>query len=595
MSRIVRFFMNKRLLQTTMVALLSMYAVDIFSMSAVRAIKRFGCATSLKIGSTVRTALSIPKRTFQKIVTFVKQNPKKTDAVVFIGIYAYLSRGPLRRMAVKTRDSLLLSNRQAAMKLALLLGADINQRYDYHLDTALHLAVRNNDRGVVQFLLNRGANIEARNYDQRTPLHIAVQQGHYEVAADLIAGGADIALVDNNNDQPFDIAVRHEDFHMMEQLIRAGANINRPLDRNNRTLLHQAAQNGRMELVRWLVEHGAHVARLATNGVGGDAGATAREFAQRRGLSHIADYLAEQEAAFWANLRPEMGPEGAPVPQAPAAAAQPQAPAAAAAAAKEAPEELLEGQFECPVCLDDKEGDECCRMSCCGKVYCKECLNTQLDQCIRDNKKMVCPNCEKVFEFRDIKKMTDDPTKIAALDGILFKNCCHAQGTLKNCPTPGCQFQYFYESDKPCDTFCLQCKSKFCGLCHREPHGTTVSCEEAATRGKQKDAAIKANEEYVLKHFKRCPRCKHGLEKVDGCDWVQCAACQLGFCTVCYGPHHIYGCTRQPFTGERTLWWKKNPEWGDMFNMRQGALAQERLVQEEDGNNGIPLFGHLPL
>lgn len=105
-------------------------------------------------------------------------------------------------------------------------GADLNS------DDAippLHIAVNSNNRRLVDLLLNKGANVDVpfakpRLSTSKTPLFLAIQKGYLDVAHVLTTHGANVNSI-----------------------------------RSKRTYLSQAALDGNIEVVKWLLEHGAKI------------------------------------------------------------------------------------------------------------------------------------------------------------------------------------------------------------------------------------------------------------------------------------------------------------------------------------------------
>lgn len=68
--------------------------------------------------------------------------------------------------------------------------------------TPLHFAAGYNHPEVVKLLLEKGADIEAKDKGHLVPLHNACSYGHYEVAELLIKYGANVNAVDLWNFSP---------------------------------------------------------------------------------------------------------------------------------------------------------------------------------------------------------------------------------------------------------------------------------------------------------------------------------------------------------------------------------------------------------
>ena len=145
-------------------------------------------------------------------------------------------------------------------------GADINAKKD-NGTTPLHEASGRGDLGMVRFLVENGANINATKYhDESTPLHWAEYQGHLHIARFLVEKGADINAKKDNGTIPLHEASGRGDLEMVRFLVENGANINASKYHDESTPLHWAAYQGHLKIVRYLVEKGADINAKKDNG-----------------------------------------------------------------------------------------------------------------------------------------------------------------------------------------------------------------------------------------------------------------------------------------------------------------------------------------
>jgi hypothetical protein len=119
--------------------------------------------------------------------------------------------------------------------------------------------------GMVQSLLNKGADVNCRQDDLRTPLHLAVYHRELKVARVLVEHKADVDSLDKEGKMPLhvllEISGRDNDGILRVDLARlllehsTDINIRTP---DEWTLLHAAAHRGRLEIVRALLDYGAN-------------------------------------------------------------------------------------------------------------------------------------------------------------------------------------------------------------------------------------------------------------------------------------------------------------------------------------------------
>ena len=98
---------------------------------------------------------------------------------------------------------------------------------------------------TVQFLIEQGALIDARDRDGFTPLMCAVWKGQNEVVNYLIDKNANMRLDENNNKCVLHLAIEEDHYDTLEMLITKGANILvDDVDKDYKSVLHYAAEKG---------------------------------------------------------------------------------------------------------------------------------------------------------------------------------------------------------------------------------------------------------------------------------------------------------------------------------------------------------------
>ncbi len=241
---------------------------------------------------------------------------------------------PVKATNLDSGSLLLLTSAQngdsESVRRLVAEKVDIEVRDDYGR-TALHVAAEYGQAEVAAFLIEAGADVEAKTlkalgtYFFWTPLTVAANWGHTSVAKLLIAAGADVnafesgtrynfnvlhfsaekghteivkllivngadieAKVESILDTPLSRAVRKERKATVEALISMGANVN-TTNAIGSTPLHFAAISGNLDIVRLLLENGAEV-NAKTNG-GDLPGVTPIHAAAFEGQTRIVELL----------------------------------------------------------------------------------------------------------------------------------------------------------------------------------------------------------------------------------------------------------------------------------------------------------------
>ena len=143
-------------------------------------------------------------------------------------------------------------------------------------ETALHIVSRGKYDsegyrvGITRLLLERGGDVNARSKNAFTPLHSAVLNGRFEVARFLLDHGANTKLETEEGAtalhimSPGEYNSEEHRVGIARLLLERGGDVN-ARSKNGCTPLHLAVFHGRLEVTRFLLEHGAN-AKLEIEG-----------------------------------------------------------------------------------------------------------------------------------------------------------------------------------------------------------------------------------------------------------------------------------------------------------------------------------------
>lgn len=156
-------------------------------------------------------------------------------------------------------------------------------------------AVESGDLQQVRRVLTGGAIVNARTRSGLTALSIAIIRGYEDIALLLIEKGASLDARDRSGDRenrhpgnsPVHYAAIYGRTRVLQAMLDKGVSPNLR-DRNGRTLLMMAAENGHLETVKMLLQRGADPkARSAL-------GDTALDAAKKSGNAEIVRLIEER-------------------------------------------------------------------------------------------------------------------------------------------------------------------------------------------------------------------------------------------------------------------------------------------------------------
>lgn len=150
-------------------------------------------------------------------------------------------------------------------KMILHHGADVKLA-NRDCKTPLTLAVAEGHYGVVDLLLNSGANVDDC-VNNKSPLAVAASEGQVGVMELLLARQADKELVDAQGLSPLAWAVIKGQTRSLDLLVKAGANVNCK-DAHQRSPLHHAVILGnKVQIAQMLLDNGATIEEVDKDGI----------------------------------------------------------------------------------------------------------------------------------------------------------------------------------------------------------------------------------------------------------------------------------------------------------------------------------------
>ncbi|MBA3954126.1 ankyrin repeat domain-containing protein [Candidatus Dependentiae bacterium] len=206
-------------------------------------------------------------------------NNNKTPLYLFVKNSSYYPDGHCAQVVKLLLDSGAYSNTQSGnktllhyaaannqpgvIKLLIAHGLDVNAQ-DSEGKTPVICAGLRSSKLAIKALLDNGATINCKANNGSTLLHLLADTHHANLIELLIAQGLDANALDSEGNTPLHCAVTsnrgsYDKCHLVvKALLSKGAHIT-PIPRNQRTLLHMAAMNRNVALIKLLIAQGLEV------------------------------------------------------------------------------------------------------------------------------------------------------------------------------------------------------------------------------------------------------------------------------------------------------------------------------------------------
>uniref|UniRef100_A0A1I7U306 RING-type domain-containing protein n=1 Tax=Caenorhabditis tropicalis TaxID=1561998 RepID=A0A1I7U306_9PELO len=196
----------------------------------------------------------------------------------------------------------------------------------------------------------------------------------------------------------------------------------------------------------------------------------------------------------------------------------------------------------CPTCWTEIDSATDYFRFQCGHVMCRLCVNAKVRS--MESTKLICEHegCGKFVTPSEIEniilggadRIKDyDFQKMINLNQTIKNEILSINLSIKQCSTANCNgLRIKSQGGQPVNKQCGGCSASYCRLCLENSHGE-VSCEEHRAL-QQPDYSIQAYIRSVgAENVKKCPKCSLLVEKIDGCNHVQCGRCKIHFCWLC--------------------------------------------------------------
>jgi hypothetical protein len=122
--------------------------------------------------------------------------------------------------------------------------------------TCLHTAAEYGHLAICRLLVDKGAQVEAKDIYDRTPLYLAAKRGCVEIVRLLCDRGADVEARSGSGRRPLHCAAIDGHISVVKELIEERNIVINAIDNVGRTALSFARRDNKLDVAAYLVSHG---------------------------------------------------------------------------------------------------------------------------------------------------------------------------------------------------------------------------------------------------------------------------------------------------------------------------------------------------
>lgn len=146
-----------------------------------------------------------------------------------------------------------MANRPDSKRVRLLLDLGADPTLTSNGRTALHCAASHRDRDAIAALLEKGADPNARNWSQHTALYVAAQQKDLAACKMMLEKGGDPNASHGDGWSPMFEAVEQGNLELLKLLVAHGGDVTR-VEKDGWSMFHTAASIGSVPVLEYLLE-----------------------------------------------------------------------------------------------------------------------------------------------------------------------------------------------------------------------------------------------------------------------------------------------------------------------------------------------------